>query len=338
MFTRTWRVPVREKSVYQIPAPRDELLGYSVFAAKTLRYLIRDRFDVVHGNGFEGEVVSFLARTLLRTHTVLTIHIDPIRPGRWFQYWRHRASFFLKDQAIRAASRVIVPSRYLLQNLRVRFPGLNPSQVVYIPHGVDVSEFNPSARCTSGLLRREMGLEHKKVLLYVGRIDPDKGLDGIIEAYRKVKSGRHSNIVLVIAGGKSKTAYRKSLETVNPDVIFLGEVPHDRTPQIYASADLYCIYSNPRFEVSSLTIMEALSSGLPVVCSDIPAFREVTRGNAVFVRPGEPIELARAIESLLDSPDLLRILSTRSRAVAEKCYSWNRTFEETEQTYYDLLS
>ncbi|MFC1769410.1 glycosyltransferase, partial [Nanoarchaeota archaeon] len=122
-------------------------------------------------------------------------------------------------------------------------------------HGVDKQRFNRKWR--SKELRKKLGLEKKKALLYVGRVSLEKSIDEVIKYYLREKIKR--KVALVIVGDGP---YKQVLQKKYPEIIFTGYLRGKKLSEIYASCDEFIFFS--KTETFGLVYLEALASGLSV--------------------------------------------------------------------------
>lgn len=197
-----------------------------------------------------------------------------------------------------------------------------------IPNGVDTALFARAepARLPGG--RR---------VLFVNRLEPRKGFGVMVQAFRRLAS-THPDLALVVAGdGPERGAIDRLPTSVREHVVMLGNVPHDRLPSVHAASDVFCAPAIGR-ESFGIVLVEALSSGLPVVASDIPGYREVVRDrvNALLTPPGDPDAVADAVALLLKDADLSKRLAEAGLQAARR-YSWDTVVGEIETVYREVV-
>jgi glycosyltransferase involved in cell wall biosynthesis len=212
------------------------------------------------------------------------------------------------------SSHVTAPTSTALGLLRDR--GLRAPSTV-ISNGVDLRAYCPGP--ASDLIRGRYRLRTDcPVILAVGRLSPEKALDVLLEAAARLTRDAQ----IAIAGtGPDEGRLLALAERLGLDadrVCFLGFVPEAELASVYRLADVFVIPSAA--ELQSLTTMEAMATGLPVVAADAYALGElVTHGsNGFLVAPGRPSELAECLDVLVKEPDLrsrmgaesLRVIST----------------------------
>jgi len=159
-----------------------------------------------------------------------------------------------------------------------------PAPYQLIPNGVPVARF-------AGAAPDPALLDLKPFVLFVGRAEPRKGFGVLVAAVEQLR-GRGVDLRLVTTG---------SPDRVPPWVVGLGRVEDDRLPGLYAAADVYCAPSLGG-ESFGIVLVEAMAAGAPVVCSDLPGYREAAGGAARFVAPDDPTALATALSEVLADP------------------------------------
>ena len=197
-----------------------------------------------------------------------------------------------------------------------------------LPNGVDPSVFRPDAPRPAAL-RTDV-----PVILFVGRFDPRNGLDTLIEAFRRVRSPRRPAQLVVVGGGPLRGYYQR-LARGDRDVTFVGPMLDER-PGFFAHA---AVYACPTTIASfGITLLEAMASATPIVCSDIPGFRDVVQHEreALMVPRGDPRALADGIVRLLDDAGLAERLGRTGRERAFG-YAWPRVTDEILAVYDSLL-
>lgn len=170
-----------------------------------------------------------------------------------------------------------VPSEKTVGQLREM--GIGRLQVV--SRGVNIQQFNPQHRSQS--LRQSWGAgEQTTVLLYVGRLSPEKNLDLVIAAYRELQVEQSLRAVRLVLVGDGPE--RARLEKLGSDVIFAGMQTGEALSQYYASADVFVFAS--QVETFGNVVLEAMASGLPVLAfNDAAAGQLVNSGQSGWLCP-----------------------------------------------------
>ncbi len=196
-------------------------------------------------------------------------------------------------QALKAAAAVVAVSRSLASEA-VRL-GARPEGVSVVGNGLDRELFAPADRHKA---RRALGLfSQGRVLLYVGRLEPVKGLETALRALAQVKE-----TTLLVVGAGSQEAALKSLASelgISGRVTWAGQQEHQKVPQYMAASDAVLLPSLSEGDPN--IVLEALGCGRPLVASAVGGVPEVVRQGeqGALFEPGDATGLAGAIEEVL---------------------------------------
>jgi len=312
--------------------------GYSPDMATALRRRVRD-FDVAHLHGLylhptiaAGRICSAAGIPyLVEPHGAL----DP-----WHQRhhrFRKRVYGTLFESSIlnRAAGihYATAEEMELARPVGIRAPGL------VVPLGVDIDEYRLLPN--RGAFRAgHPGLANGRLILFLGRITPKKGLDLLVRSFAQVREAE-PNAHLVIAGpddeGYGRNVRREvAAHGLEPFVTFTGMVSGVEKLELLADADVWVLPSYA--ENFGLAALEALACGLPTVISDqVNIHKEVTGAGAGLVTPCDANAVATAILRILHEPDLAARLGERGRALAAN-YSWDRTADRLIASYQRIVA
>ncbi|MFN3782214.1 MAG: glycosyltransferase family 4 protein, partial [Candidatus Kapaibacteriota bacterium] len=182
--------------------------------------------------------------------------------------WRYMRYLYSKCEV------VFVPSKSVEKNLNEN--GI--SNTVFIPHGVDTEVFNP--KFFNAELKTKLGIEGKKIVLFVGRIVKEKNLDILVQAVELL--AKREDFVLVVAGGGP---YLKYYQSRTKRALFLGHLHTNELAQIYASSDIFVFPSVT--ETFGNVILEGMASGLPPVVANSFGASELISNfeNGILVAP-----------------------------------------------------
>jgi 1,2-diacylglycerol 3-alpha-glucosyltransferase len=209
-----------------------------------------------------------------------------------------------------------------------------PRTVVSNP--IDTELFTPVRADERGILRARFGL-CSPTITYAGRLGPEKNIEVLLRAVAML---RDSGVAaeLVIAGHGSHEPVLRALAAelrITRQARFLGTLPQEELAQLLRISDTFAITSTS--ETQSMVLLQAMSSGVPVVAADTRALPEyVGPANGVLVDPHDPAGLAQAFADLLNSPERRRQLGLQGRLAAEK-YSVDTVTDNWETLYQSLL-
>jgi glycosyltransferase involved in cell wall biosynthesis len=206
--------------------------------------------------------------------------------------------------------------------------GLGFRRVEIWSRGVDAQAFHPRFRDAG--LRRHLGLGEKDLLLlYVGRLAAEKNLPALLDAFarlRRWEPKRRLRLALVGGGPLAETFRAARL----PDVVLPGVQVGEDLARWYASADLFAFPSTS--ETFGNVVLEAQSSGLPVVAFDSPGVNErvAHEHNGLLVPAGG--DFAAALRGVCENDSLRRRLTEEARRSAE-LQDWEPIFDRLEEQY-----
>ena len=212
------------------------------------------------------------------------------------------------------------------------------SPVAVIPNGIDPEKFQ-------GLPPREEleklypKLEGKKIILFLGRIHPIKGLDILVKAFGKIAKIR-GDVRLVVAGPDS-AGYQNQVERllktegVLDKTVFTGMLTGQRKLAALSRADIFVLPSYS--EGFSMSILEAMACGLPVVITRQCHFPEIAEARAGIVVVPDANQLAEALARLLDEPQLRKEMGANGRRLVQEKFTWDKVAEQMIRLYRDVL-
>ncbi len=232
---------------------------------------------------------------------------------------------------------VIVSTEHEGEQLR-RLYGLSPSHTRVIPCGVDLRAFTPGDANDRAEARRALGLDDTPTLLFVGRLDPIKGIDLLLESVALLKSPAR---LLVVGGDPAgdpeveRLRARAEALGIADRVRFPGAVPQGDLPRYYRAVDALVVSS--RYESFGLVAVEALACGLPVVASAAGGLPSVVRDgeNGLLVRWRSAEAFAERIDSLLGDPALMSRMRAEARSSVER-FDWPRIGDRVRDLYQTL--
>lgn len=307
---------------------------------------VRDRLDdcgadVLHANYWLSAVAGHRLKHQLDLPLVSTFHtLARVKAATGDPEPRARAE---AEAEVVACSDLITASSAAEARQLADLYGADPARIEVMPPGVDHALFSPGDRAAA---RAALGLGAGPVLLFVGRIQPLKGLDAAVETLAELDRAGRSDARLVAVGGASGASGARELDRVAGSVRRLGLTgrvdfvppqPHHRLSAYYRAADVCLVPS--RSESFGLVALEAAACGTPVVASDVGGLRTlVDHGRTGYRVDGRsPRELAAAAEVILADPDLAEAMAGRATAMAAG-YTWAATAGRARRIYDDLAA
>lgn len=215
------------------------------------------------------------------------------------------------------SKKVIANSHKLKQLALQTAPNIN---FEVIPNGVDTDLFRPK-HCHRS----------PNLLLSVGRLSPIKGFDILIQAFKE--AGIPDSILWIVGTGPEEAQLKNFVKNlgIEDKVEFFGFKSTDELIDLYNQASIFVL--TPFNEGMSNAMMEALASGLPIICTDVGGTEELIDGNGYIVPKGDVAEIAKRIEKILKNTSLQNKFAHRSRQIALQ-YSWGRIAQQLYNAFY----
>lgn len=210
--------------------------------------------------------------------------------------------------------------------------GFNQQNYYQFPWGVDLVHFSPLG---STALRQKLGWKDKTVLLSNRSLSPLYGVDVLLSAFAMAFSENPNLRLMLFGKGPQESQFRQFVTDhgLADKVHFGGHASLDQLPDIYRSADIYLSASHS--DGSSVSLMEALACGLPVVVSDIPGNLEwIEDGRQGWLfKDGDAMDFAQKILLASSQMGSLHHIKTGSRLLAEQRADWTKNFPVLLKAY-----
>jgi len=306
---------IRVKNVWTLDKKGLAAMSASVSAAFLAAF---GRYDVVHVHAEGPSFMCWLPK-LFGKRVIVTIHGLDWARAKWGKF----ASWYIKSgekNAVRYADEIIVLSKGVQDYFRKTYG----RDTVFIPNGV----VRPQKRAASEITKR-WGLEKDSYVLFLGRLVPEKGVHYLIEAWKEIKTDKK----LVIVGGSSDTQdYMGRLKALaGDDVIFTGFQQGPVLEELYSNANVYVLPSD--LEGMPLSLLEAMSYGNCCLVSDIEECTQVVDDHAVIFEKGNVSALQKALQDLIDRPDVTARYQSEAADFICKKYSWDDVVRRTLALY-----
>jgi D-inositol-3-phosphate glycosyltransferase len=243
------------------------------------------------------------------------------------------ARFDVERETMLLADLIIASSPHEREAM-VRFYEAPRDRIRVVPCGVDLSLFRP---LDIGESRKKLGLNGEKVIIYVGRVEPIKGLDLLLKS-AAIMEGREALKVLIVGGNLSQEEEVQKLKDLADELgvanitEFVGIVDQKHLPMYYSAADVCVLPSH--YESFGLAALESLACGTPVVATRVGGLPAVVQhGRNGYLMPWRcPEPFANSMEVILYSEGLQRSMSVEARKRAEGM-GWENVARETLQLY-----
>jgi glycosyltransferase involved in cell wall biosynthesis len=298
-----------------------------------------DGYDLVHAHDW---LVAFAARTLkhgLRLPLVATIHATEWGRNHGVHTPEQRYIHAVEWMLTYDAWRVICCSQTMAAEVASAFT-LPTDKVRVVPNGIDPERVaSRDSAAALARFRRRWAQEGERILLFVGRLVREKGVEDLIDAMPQVlRSCPAAKLVVAGGGAHQHLAERARGRGVDQRVVFAGFVPEDDLPRLYTVADVAVFPSF--YEPFGIVALEAMAAGVPVVASDVGGLSEVVahEETGIHTAAGNPESLAAGICRVLSDDALAERLRHEGRQAVRWRYGWTGIAKETMNVYCEVLA
>jgi len=303
---------------------------YSLAEQTRLPSLIKKlKPDLVHFTNFNHPL---LFRGLcVFTIQDLILSVVPLKVN-FFKKWMYKLTI---SSAVRKGKKIIVPSMNTKKDLQIILK-VKSDKISIIYDGIVFPPPETSLKKVN--LEKELKIK-KPYILYVGRFAPHKNLPRLLEAFHLLKNKYNINHQLVLVGSKDKDylSLKQKVVQLNLEdaVVFTGFLKDEKLfERLYREASLLVLPS--LYEGFGLSVLDAMSRGVPIACSEISSLPEIAGKTAQFFNPQDPIDIAEKIDAVLND-NILREKLIREGLKQYKKFPWEKTAQETLLVYKDVI-
>lgn len=293
------------------------------------------KFDVVHINSYRQfqDMISFIVCSILQKPFVLTSHgyVLPVGKG---QSYKKFYDFIIGKKLLSSAKRIIAFHEKNLEEFTKM--GVKKENIKIIPNAIDIETLPQK-----GKLKKILNIPtDSQVILYLGRIEEEKGVGCLIKAFSKIKMEK---VYLIIAGSdfqflnKAKDLVKKlGIESIT---YFIGLLDKEKKLQAFSDADIVVCPSLHEAGFS-LVVLESAASAKPLIISDSIGFsEEILLHNAGIVFPPKNVEkLTEAMKRMLQNLEEANAMGVQAQEIVKKKFSWNIAIQKHLDVYLEVIN
>ena len=304
------------------------------------------RYQVAHGLTYSlvhshywlsGWVGSLLAQSWQVPHVTMFHTLAEVKKQARSGEQEHPIRIQSEERIVKDADRIIASSRHE-QEAMVRLYKANPANIAVVPCGVDLELFHPRGRSWA---KGQLGLRGKKVVLFVGRIEPLKAVDILLRAVALLEEGEQVHVI-VVGGNPVQNREVKRVKALAAElgmsdrVSFEGTIKQQELPVYYSAADVFVLPSY--YESFGLVALEAMACGTPVIAARVGGLKDVVKdGVTGYLIPWHcPEPYAERLEVLLSNEGLRSSMGKAAYQVAQG-QSWGLVADQVLAVYQELL-
>ena len=294
------------------------------------------KFDVIHAHDW---LVANAAKTLKHSFDipiVATIHATEAGRNSGIREPNQKYINDTEWMLTYEANEVIVNSNYMKSEVQRLF-GLPFEKINVVPNGVNLNKFTGMDRDYS--FRRKYAMDNEKIILFIGRLVYEKGVQNLIAAMPKVLDSYH-DAKLVIAGKGGMLDELKAQADylgISNKVYFAGYMNGKDVERMYKAADISVFPST--YEPFGIVALEGMLAERPIVVSDAGGLGEIVEHRVTGMKSycGNPNSIADSILELLFNPELCDNIVKNAKMKVKENYNWQKIAQDTHFTYQKAI-
>jgi len=320
-----------------------KLLSFNNQVKKQLNEMCNtEHIDVVHQTYDYNNIA--ISKETIKVPIIATIHHPFTSERKFFKnnkniisYWSYlitRRIYFLEKKQeclCNEVDKIIAVSNYTARSIIEEYD-IPKDKIEVIPNGVDINKFNPQISRVE--FRKKWNISGP-IILYVGRLDYNKGIEYLIKSFSKVVKYIPNAKLVLIGDGPQKNYINKMIDDLNlkksiKQIIWVNDVD---LPKIYASSDVVVLPS--LMEGFGIVLLEAMACGIPCIATKAGGVEDVIdNGKTGFIVPPADVDvLYHAIYDLLTDEDLMQRFGVNSRKRVEENFTLQKISNQTLSIY-----
>lgn len=318
-------------AVHRLAAPRPKAVASLAYTTAVLNKIRQLKPDLIHAYSF---LSPLSAAALAKQFYGIPVVAKVLRGGALGDVARiKRRRFGTRRMAFyrQKVDAFIAISQEIDQELAGA--SVPRTKRIMIPNGVDVNHFRPAVGQARQDIRRQLGLPNAPIVIFTGRLEPEKRVDHLLELWPAVRRSNADATLLILGVGSEAERLQRQ---AGPGVRFLGRIG-DVAPYLRAS-DIFVLPSYT--EGLSNALLEAMACGLAVIATEVGGATDVIahQENGWLVPPDQPAELQTAVEILLGTPDTGRQMGKRAREKMARDFALPTIAGRLRHLYDQVLS
>ncbi len=294
------------------------------------------KFDVIHAHDW---LVAYAAKTLKNSYEIpiiSTIHATEAGRNSGIRDEQQRYINDTEWMLTYESAEVIVNSNYMKNELQRLF-GLPYDKINVVPNGVNMTLFNGVDKDYT--FRRKYAMDNEKIILFMGRLVYEKGIQHIIAAMPKILQGYNDAKLVICGKGGMIDELKAQVEAmgISNKVYFAGYMKGKDVQKMYKAADISVFPST--YEPFGIVALEAMLAENPVVVSDIGGLNEIVahRENGMKAYCGNANSLADSILEVLYDHKLASDMVRKAKNKVRNEYNWSKIAQDTHFTYQKAI-
>jgi len=300
--------------VYRVKRPNIRFFGFLIFWFKIFWNIKEIKPEIIHVQGIYFSIPAFLAKKLLNIPYVVSGQGSDV-----YNDWPFKkliSKFGLNNSKLSIA---------LTQHMKKEMQKICKKRIEVVPNGINNEDFN----LNKYEARKKLGIsQDQKIIIFVGRLEPVKGLKYLMESMAILKSSEKNLKLLVVGDGIECQKLKLLVKTLKLEetVVFIGKIINAKIPEYLSASDIFVLPSLS--EGFPVVLLEAMSSGLPIIATKVKGLGEIIEEgtNGFLVTPKNSEELADKISLLVNNETLIEniFISNKNKS---NFYDWKNIVE-----------
>ena len=295
-----------------------------------------EKFDVIHAHDW---LVAYAAKTLKNSYDmplVSTIHATEAGRNGGIHDEVQRYINDTEWMLTYESSEVIVNSKYMKNELQWLF-GLPYEKINVVANGINSTAYSGVEKDYE--FRRQYAADNEKIILFMGRLVYEKGVQHLISAMPKILANYHDAKLVIAGRGGMIDELKAQVDAMglSQKVYFTGYLNAKQVSKMYRCADISVFPST--YEPFGIVALEAMLAGIPTVVSDVGGLNEIIEHGVDGMKSyaGNPNSLADSILSLLFNPELCDKISRKAKQKVKNEYTWTKIAQDTHFIYQKAI-
>jgi len=273
-------------------------------------------------------IAGIIAKIIWKSTLIIDIDDDEENSNKISSNWQKWILGLFQKNVPKFADIVTTNTKFMEDKL-IKY-GVKPNQIYYLPNGIDITRFKDDVSYEDLLSFKELlGVNGKKIILYIGSISyRSHPIPLLLHAYKEVIKSVPDSVLIIVGGGEDVERMLEEIKNLNLDknVIYVGKVETNMVIKYYLIADVTIdpVYDNDVARGRCpLKIFEAWFFGVPCITGDV-GDRRMLAGDSpalLLCKPGDPIDLAKAIIEVISNPTKAWSLTSRGKSRL-RYYTW----------------
>ena len=295
-----------------------------------------EKFDVIHAHDW---LVAYAAKTLKNSYDlplVSTIHATEAGRNGGIHNEVQRYINDTEWMLTYESSEVIVNSKFMKNDLQRLF-GLPYEKINVVANGINSTAYSGVEKDYD--FRRQYAADNEKIILFMGRLVYEKGVQHLISAMPKILENYHDAKLVIAGKGGMLDELKAQVEAMGlgQKVYFTGYLNAKQVSKMYKCADISVFPST--YEPFGIVALEAMLAGVPTVVSDVGGLNEIVEHGVDGMKSyaGNPNSLADSILELLFNTQLCESISKKAKTKVKNEYSWTKIAQDTHFIYQKAI-